>query len=233
MDLEVEMPGFRQSLVGFRAPTTERHLLHWVIKNGTFVAELTCLHATLPSWTMQCGKQFAAEYPELFLAAFSGPRLEVRDGIIISYWTGGHSTYYSDENEAEFMWEYQKRRSPVELQRHSVRYIFSDGEIVPVFECLHTNDTSPENPCHADVWREEVCWFPEYVVGPVTQAMSPGVIVSWWPEGQYEEDRCPFWGYEHNTDNQSIAMAIAEHQARNAADLAAGISRTKKEGPTS
>lgn len=193
----------------------ERHQLHWRIDDGRFLPILTCLHETNP-YFQRCAQEFATEEPELFSAGFTGDFPEAHDGIIVSHWVKGHSTYW-DEDESQFQWDYALDHTPVPLQRHSVRYILDTtgkDEILPVFECLHHRAVTNGNPCDADLWRDEGYAFSEYGVGPKIHAMRPGIVLSWWPEGLYNEDDYPLWGYEGVVTNQLITEAIAEHKAR-------------------
>lgn len=218
LTLEQHLAGLFDKGITPLRPSEERHQLHWSIIDGSFVPTLTCLHRTL-SYPQICTKDVIDENRDLFGPGFAGAFPEVRDGIIYSWWIGGHTTYYGDEDEADLQWDYVRAESPVTLQRHSVSYVYNKGsctdEIAPVFQCLHAVDPAQEHPCDADLWREELYIFQEYHVGPRSQPLAPGVILSWWPTGEYSDDHYPFWGYESALNNQLIVAANAEHLAQN------------------
>jgi hypothetical protein len=173
----------------------ERHQLHWTIEDGTITPRLTCLHGTLPAGRY-CAAQTLAEHPELLMEGLSGSSDEARDGIIVSRWRHAPCRWSCPEDDGpEFLWHYEDEdlHRTVPTQRHTLRFIFGEERVEPVFECLHAESSD----CHATFWRDDLWLFPEWHAGPDT-ALHAGAIVSWWSTREPTTEELPYWAYEEH-----------------------------------
>lgn len=190
----------------------ERHQVNWILRDGAVVPVLRCLHGQLPQG-YRCSVEVLASDPEFLASGYAGPFREVRDGVIVSRWSGIRPNYEPDY-ESEFSWRYEDddlSHRPVATQRHTVRFVIGPENIDPVFECLHAEG----DRCDAATWREDLWAFPEWHAGPES-AVHAGNIVSWWTGGQPNDTDFPWWTYEAHaaaaiTDNlAAAALAGAE-----------------------
>lgn len=189
-------------------PRTQRHQLHWVLADGEVVPNFTCLHGDLPPH-YRCDAEVFREEPES-LALGHIPTMPIRDGIILTYWNGGHATPWNDDDGAELVWSYEEAPGPLETQHHLLHFTVSEhshlGLTSPNFVCLH----KPMERCHSTDWAEDGSLFPEWYAGPAGVPARAGAIVSWWPDSSSEES-LPSWAYEeHASEALTESMSGAK-----------------------